>query len=114
MPNALTAEKLKRYALDVLKVDALGVANIERFRGAPSEMDPRSIMPRARSVVVFIKRILRGTCRGIDEGTHYPSYSVFCYSQLNHMLGKANYKLCRFIEDHGYEASPQSASAALR
>lgn len=107
----LTTESLREYALNVVGVDKLGVANIERFDGAPPEMNPRLIMPRARSVVVFLKRIVRGTCRGVDEGTHWSSYHIFSYAGLSAMLGTAKDKLARFIERHGHDCTPLSAIA---
>ena len=110
----LTKEALREYALNVVGVDKLGVANIERFDDAPPDMDPRNIMPKARSVVVFLKRILRGTHRGVDEGTHWPSYHIYSYAGLNHMLGVANYRLARFIEQHGHDATSLSAIATQR
>jgi epoxyqueuosine reductase len=110
----LTKEALRDYAYNVVGVDKLGVANIERFENAPADMNPLNIMPRARSVVVFAKRILRGTYRGIDEGTHYPSYHIFSYAGLNHMLGVAHYRLSRFIEQHGFDATALSAMATSR
>jgi epoxyqueuosine reductase len=110
----LTKEALREYALNVVGVDKLGVANIERFDQAPPDMDPRHIMPKVRSVVVFAKRIIRGTHRGVDEGTHWPSYHIFSYAGLNHMLGVANYRLARFIEQHGHDACSLSAIATQR
>lgn len=110
----VTKEALREYALNVVGVDKLGVANIERFEGAPADMNPRSIMPKTRSVVVFAKRILRGTFRGVDEGTHWPSYHVYSYAGLNHMLGVANYRLARFIEQHGFDAASIPGKATSR
>ncbi len=110
----LTTEALRDFALNVVGVDKLGVANIERFDAAPADMNPRNIMPRARSVVVFLKRILRGTCRGVDEGTHWSSYHVYSYAGLSQMLGAAKDRLVRFIEQHGYDATPLSAIATSR
>jgi epoxyqueuosine reductase len=110
----LTAERLKEFALNEVRVDKIGIANIERFAQAPPDMHPLNIMPNARSVVVFIKRIVRGTYRGIDEGTHWPSYSIFGYAHLNRMLGASAYKIARFIERFGYEATGLSGAAASR
>lgn len=110
----LTSEKLKQFAVEKVHVDALGVANVERFKDAPPDMHPLSIMPGCRSVVVFIKRILRGSYRGIDEGTHWPSYTTFCYAGLNNMLDKTNYKVARFIERHGFEAAGVAGCATVR
>ncbi|HCA47584.1 MAG TPA: hypothetical protein DEP45_09600 [Armatimonadetes bacterium] len=110
----LTTQSLRDYALNVVQVDKIGVANIERFDAAPPDMDPRNIMPKARSVVVFLKRIIRGTCRGVDEGTHWSSYHVYSYAGLSAMLGTAKDKLLRFIEQNGYDATPLSAIGTSR
>ncbi|NLJ35579.1 MAG: hypothetical protein GX358_05000 [candidate division WS1 bacterium] len=110
----LTNEALRDYACNVVEVDKIGVANIERFDAAPADMHPRNIMPEARSVVVFLKRILRGTCRGVDEGTHWPSYHIYSYTGLSRMLSVANYRLARFIEQHGFDATSLSPIATSR
>lgn len=110
----LTTESLREFALNVAGVDKIGVANIERFDNAPPDMNPRLIMPKARSVVVFLKRIIRGTCRGVDEGTHWPSYHIYSYAGLGRMLGTAKDKIARYIEQHGRDATPLSAVATSR
>src|SRR6056297_2430131 len=109
MNTMLTTEALRDFAVNVAGVDKLGVANIERFDNAPPDMNPRNIMPRARSVIVFLKRIIRGTSRGIDEGTHWPSYHIYSYACLGRMLGTAKARLARFIEQNGHDATPLSA-----
>ncbi len=110
----LTTEALRRFAIDVAGVDKLGVANIERFDNAPPDMDPRNIMPNARSVVVFLKRILRGTSRGVDEGTHWSSYHIFSYAGLGAMLGTAKDRIAKYIEQNGHDATPLSAIGTSR
>jgi len=110
----LTSEAIREFAVGRAGVDKLGVANIERFAGAPAEMDPLQIMPAARSVVVFLQRVPRGCYRGIDEGTHWPSYTIFGYSGVAGVLARAGYRIARFIESHGWEAVPISARATVR
>ena len=114
MSAMLTTEALRDYALNVVQVDKIGVANIERFDDAPADMHPSNITPKARSVVVFLKRIVRGTCRGVDEGTHYSSYHIFSYAGLSRMLGTAQSRLARFIEQHGHDCTPLAAMATSR
>ena len=46
-----TAE-IKRYALEVLRADLVGIANIERFANAPLRMSPQGIMPSAKSFLL--------------------------------------------------------------
>ena len=70
----LTSQAIKEYAQS-RGMDLVGIANIERFAGAPPRMHPAAIMPRAKSVIVMIRRILRGNWRGIEEGTYWPTYT---------------------------------------
>lgn len=110
----LTAAKLKETALENCNIDKIGIAGIERFKDAPPDMSPLSIMPNAKSVIVFFKRIPRGCFRGIDEGTHWPSYTAFGYAGLGGMLTWSGYKIAKYIEDNGYEAVTLASSATSR
>jgi len=102
----LTAQQIKDFAR-AAGADLCGVANVERFEGAPEQMDPRYIFPDARSAVVIGRRIPRGVYRGIEEGTHWSNYTVFGYNRLNSwFMPKAQYETACFIEDHGFEAAP--------
>jgi len=104
---AVTRQELKDYAIS-LGLDLFGVANIERFAGAPERMHPASIHPGAKSVIVVGRRILRGGWRGIEEGTYWPSYTYFDYHGLlnTHFISTPMYQLACFIEDQGWEAVP--------
>lgn len=110
----LTSANLKKYAREELGIDALGVASLDRFDNAPEYMHPRQIMPEVKSVIVFTRRILRGCYRGIERGTHWPSYQVFAYAGLTKLIHQGNYRLGRFIEDYGFEAVPAPPAATLR
>lgn len=102
-----TKQQIRQYALS-RGLDLFGVANIERFDGAPARMHPAGIFPEARSVIVVGRRILRGGWRGIEEGTHWPSYTYFDYHGLLNTLfiPLPLYETACFIEDFGYEAVP--------
>lgn len=104
---SLTKQQIKDFALSA-GLDLIGVANIERFEGAPPRMHPASIFPEARSVIVVGKRILRGGWRGVEEGTYWPSYTTFDYHGLlnGFFIPLPLYELACFIEDHGWEAVP--------
>ncbi len=103
----LTAQAVKDYGI-ARGLDLVGVANIERFANAPRRMHPASIMPRAKSVIVVARRILRGNWRGIEEGTYWPTYTYFGYHGLlnSFFIPMPMYDLACFIEDHGWEAVP--------
>ncbi len=51
--------------------DIVGIGSADRWEGAPIQMDPRQIMPELKSVVAMGFRIMRGTLRGIEEGTFF-------------------------------------------
>jgi len=103
----LTTSQIREFA-NAQGLDLCGVANIERFAGAPPRMSPASIFPEARSVIVVGKRIVRGGWRGIEEGTYWPSYTYFNYHGLlnTQFIQVPLYDLACFIEDHGWEAAP--------
>lgn len=101
----LTAEMIKARALE-LGADAVGIAPMERFEGAPDGMDPRHIYPEAKSLIGLLFRIPRGYIRGIEEGTHFFQYPSMGYAAINEDFAPATlYNLGRLIEDHGYEAA---------
>ncbi len=105
--TAPTKQQIRDFAV-ARGLDLLGVANVERFQGAPPRMHPASIFPECRSVIVVARRIPRGCWRGIEEGTYWPSYTYFGYHGLLNTLfiPLPLYETACFIEDSGYEAVP--------
>lgn len=102
----LTAQDVKKHAL-ANGADLVGIANIERFEGAPIQMDPKQIMPEARSVIVMGFRVMRGSLRGIEEGTFFSNYSAMGYGGLTYLyMPMTMINVSRFIEDDGWEAIP--------
>ncbi|HOM82897.1 MAG TPA: hypothetical protein PLZ94_14045 [Armatimonadota bacterium] len=102
----LTAEMVKKEA-KALGADLVGIASMDRYEGAPLQMDPRQIMPEARSLIVMAFRVMRGSLRGIEEGTFFSNYSAMGYGGLTYLyMPLVVINLCRFIEDHGKEAIP--------
>ena len=80
---------------------------MDRFEGAPKQMDPRYIFPDAKAMVVMGFRILRGTLRGIEEGTFYANYCSMGYAGINTVLQPmVLWRLCGELEDLGYESVP--------
>lgn len=103
MLNANQVKELgKRYGADLV-----GIASMDRFEGAPKQFDPRYIMPKAKSLIVCGFRIMRGSFRGIEEGTLFTNYSAMGYGFINQHVMPLNARyLAASIEDHGYEAIP--------
>lgn len=102
----LTSEMIKKRAEEI-GLDDVGIASIDRFEGAPPLMNPKSYFPEARSVIVTVQRVPRGTYRGIEEGTHWHNYTYYSYNRLNTFFRPLRtYRLACFVEDHGWEAVP--------
>ncbi len=102
----LTARKIKKMAVE-LGADLVGIANIERFAGAPLQQDPKQIMPECRSVIVLGFRFMRGSLRGIEEGTLFSNYSAMGYGGITHLyMPMVMMSMAKYIEDHGWEAIP--------
>jgi len=103
----ISAQKVKEFARS-RGADLVGIGNIERWEGAPEQMHPANIFPDARSVIVIGSRIPRGCYRGIEEGTHFPSYPIYGYKRLNAQFRPLiTYETALFIEEtSGFEAVP--------
>ena len=102
----LDSAEVKRIARR-MGADLVGIASMDRFEGAPPEMDPRMIMPRAKSMIVCAFRINRGALRGIEEGTHFTSYAAMGYGAINTVIMPTFViNFARIFEDEGYEAIP--------
>lgn len=78
----LDAQTIRDYVKENLNIDKVGFASVDRFEKAPKFMHPLTVMPNAKTVIVFLKRILRGPYHGIDEGTNYLSYNAYSYLGL--------------------------------
>ena len=68
--KTLTSAMIKEAALSA-GADLCGIGSMDRFEGAPRDMDPRYLFPEAKSVVGLAFRIPRGVQRGIEEGTQF-------------------------------------------
>lgn len=99
-------EKIRQYAKQC-GADLCGFSSMDRFEGAPKQMDPRYIFPDAKTCIVLAFRIPRGYFRGIEEGTYFANYTAMGYAGINEVYGPIVLReLCCYIEDYGYEAVP--------
>ena len=62
----MDAKQIKEAARR-LGADAAAIGSIDRWEGCPSQMDPRFIMPNAKSIIALAFRVNRGSLRGIEE-----------------------------------------------
>lgn len=103
---SITREQLDSWAGE-LDLDLLGVAAAESFSHIAARYNPLSIMPEARSVVVFAREIPRSYFRGMEEGT--------LWMRINRYLPtRPGYYLCRRFEDRGSLAVPCALLAPER
>lgn len=96
-------ESARRFGADMI-----GFAPVSRFDGVPEKNHPCSIYPECKTVIGLGFRVLRGSMRGIEEGTVYYQYTTMGIELLeeNYMPG-VMMRLCGVIEDEGYVAAPQ-------
>ena len=105
---------IKKRGLEV-GADLVGIAPMTRWEGAPKQMDPRYIMPEAKSCIGLAFRVLRGSLRGIEEGTFFSNYSGMGYGGITYIfMPIAVNTLAREIEDNGYEAFPMGHQSDWR
>ncbi len=116
--TARTSATIKRDIKKLAKslgADLVGIASMDRFDGAPKQMDPRYIMPEAKSCIVVGFRVLRGSLRGIEEGTFFSNYSSMGYGGITYIfMPTAVVNIARYIEDMGYEAFPMGHQSDWR
>ncbi|MFA7174879.1 MAG: hypothetical protein WC340_16005 [Kiritimatiellia bacterium] len=110
---ALTAQ-VKRFAILDLNADLVGVANIDRFKGAPLMMSPQGILPSARSVVVMA---VHHPDASIELGgeEHPQKIGPYCIQYaMNMRLDEMSYRMGRYIESLGHTAVPIVSSNIWR
>lgn len=101
----LTAQEVKDYAREC-GADLVGIGSLDRFEGAPPEMDPRYIFPEAKALIGMAFRIPRGYFRGIEEGTHFYQYPSMGYASINEDYAPMVLReVSCFLEDHGWEGA---------
>ena len=88
-------------------IDLIGFGSRDRFASVPAEKSPFSIFPDGKTVIMLGKRILRGSLRGVEQGTNFGDYALFGNNWLeDEFLSLACYNLTRVIENEGWEAVP--------
>lgn len=111
--NAETV-KIKHYALETLRADLVGIANIGRFAGAPVKMSPQGVMPSARSVIVMA---IHHPDAAIELGGKKHPQEIGPYQIQYHMnwrLDDMSYRMSNFLEKLGWNAVPIVSSNIWR
>ena len=101
MDNKLTLQ-VKEYAYK-LGADLCGIANVERFSGAPMKMHPQGLLPTAKSVIVCAIHIpdaameLGGEKHAQIKGPYNIAFP------LNERLDYLAFRIARMLDDKGYK-----------
>jgi len=112
--GAKAARAIKKQAL-ALGADAVGIGSVDRWAGAPLQMDPRQIMPECKSIIGMVFRVMRGSLRGVEEGTYFSNYSAMGYGGITYLyMPMTVMNLSKYIEDRGYEAIPMGHQSDWR
>lgn len=102
----LTEKKIKEHAI-ACGADIVGITSVQRLKDLPKEMNPLSIFPEAKSIIVMGYRIFRGCYRGIEEGTWWTAYSLMGYNGIRWVFQPVTmWTFTKMLEDEGYEAIP--------
>jgi len=110
----ITSQDIKAAAKR-LGADIVGIGSIDRWHTAPIQMDPKQIMPRAKSIIALGFRVMRGSLRGVEEGTYFSNYSAMGYGGITYLyMPMTVINLAKMIEDEGYEAVPMGHQSDWR
>jgi len=110
----ITSKDIKAAAKR-MGADIVGIGSIDRWSTAPIQMDPKQIMPKAKSIIALGFRVLRGSLRGIEEGTYFSNYSAMGYGGITYLyMPMTIINLSKMIEDAGYEAVPMGHQSDWR
>lgn len=110
----ITSEEIKAAAKR-MGADIVGIGSIDRWSTAPIQMDPKQIMPKAKSIICMGFRVLRGSLRGVEEGTYFSNYSAMGYGGITYLyMPMTVINLAKMIEDAGYEAVPMGHQSDWR
>ncbi len=110
----VTSQDIKAAAKR-MGADIVGIGSIDRWSTAPIQMDPKQIMPKAKSIICLGFRVLRGSLRGVEEGTYFSNYSAMGYGGITYLyMPMTVINLSKMIEDAGYEAVPMGHQSDWR
>jgi epoxyqueuosine reductase QueG len=101
--NPELTQQAKDYALE-RGVDIVGVASVDRFKGAPDGFHPTDVMKSTRSVITFARKFIMGILDELSPERQRLSYKHHMYAHLNTCNTLTGYDLARFLEERGYKA----------
>ena len=85
--------------------DLVGFAPISRI---PENLNVKKLMPNVKTVIGLGFRVLRGTYRGIEEGSTYYQYTTMAVENMEEtVMPMATVRISMMLEEEGYSALPQ-------
>ena len=100
----LTTELIKQKAIEY-GASVCGVGSLELFEGEDPSMDPKSILPKAKSVIGFGFAVPRGLYHLLEIGTKHYSYTTLGVKYIDEQYVEIFLvKMGELIEDAGYDA----------
>ncbi|MDR2486442.1 MAG: hypothetical protein LBD12_00610 [Clostridiales Family XIII bacterium] len=110
----MNAQTLKAYVRDACGMDLVGIADVQWLADEPEGHRPEDILPGARAVVVFGRRMPEGgvqaAFRAMEDGNHAArtSYNLYCADLAQSFsLFFGTYDLAQHIERAtGHVAAP--------
>lgn len=95
----VSSQQVKSAAMEA-GADLVGIALADCVEAAPRRRGPRNVLPEARSVVVFAKRMLVGSIESSsDEVSTYQNLAVY------HELERISYLVGAFLEKSGHRSA---------
>ena len=106
--SELTAAVIARAK--AFDADLIAIGGAERFRDTCAGQ----ILPGLRSVICIAFRVLRGSRRGIEEGTTFYQYSTTGIETIEEVLmPQTLLRVSALLEDEGYLAAPQKRNQTV-
>ena len=108
--NEMTLRQQIIDAAQKLCVDYVGFGGIDRFSDEPV----LKIFDKTKTVICLGFRVLRGSFRGIEEGSNYHQYCTTGVEAIEEtMMPMALLRLSGIIEDAGFLAVPQKRNQLI-
>ncbi len=103
----LKSNEIKEFALKN-GADIVGIGSMAGFEGTVPEKDPRFIAPKAKSIIGLGFRVLRGSLRGIEEGTHFYQFPEMGIVHIDEVHAPTVLRrVACLLEDNGFEGVVQ-------
>jgi len=96
----ITSKEIKEFVINC-GADKCGIANIERFAGAPEGFSPADVYKDCRSVIVFLKRMPTGPILAANP-VPYTHTAYMLYTQLNTI----GFQLSEFLQTNNAQGVP--------